>query len=50
MEKFSEKDFVNIIMNNDEEKLNNFLLIYGKNPKPISPIYYLKDYSKEMEV
>lgn len=34
-------EYMETLLSNDHKKMKNFLLKYGKKPKPISPIYFI---------
>ena len=46
MEKLKNKTLYDILIENNEENLKNFLISKGKNPKPICPIQFI---NKEKE-
>lgn len=38
-----EKDnFLSVLMENDEEKLKDYILEHGKKPKPHAPLYVIR--------
>ena len=44
-----EEDFLSILYKNDMDKMKKFIISNGKKPKPISPIYYIKDSEDNIE-
>lgn len=45
MQKIQNKDFFEIICQNDEKELNEYLLAKGKSPKAICPIMFVSSES-----
>lgn len=46
----SEQNFLEILKRNDEKEIQEFLLSFGKKPKPYCPFYIDKsDINSEME-
>ena len=43
MKKSVKKDFIEILSNNNEDEMREYLLLNGKKPKPISPFYFIKE-------
>ena len=36
-------EFLDVLKENDEEKIKKYLLQYGKAPKPRAPFYFIKE-------
>lgn len=41
----SENDFISILKRNNEDEIRQFILQYGKPPKPFCPIYFFQNTS-----
>lgn len=41
------KKFIDILNNNDEDEIRDYVISKGKKPKPVSPIYYISDLTEE---
>ena len=43
MKKSVSKNFIDVLLDNNEEEMREYLLLNGKKPKPISPFYFIKE-------
>lgn len=37
-----EKEFMDVLKQNKDDELKKFILLFGKKPKPFSPIYFFE--------
>jgi hypothetical protein len=42
--------FIEVLKENNEDKLKDWLSSYGKKPKPVSPIYFFFDLPEEDKI